>query len=396
MRALLLAAFLLAACEGADAAGSDASALPEDAALADASTPPRDAASAGLDAGRPEDASASEDGGDPCSRPGVQTIVALAASPALVKIARGAQIDLTLLATFSSGCVKEVTSVYLASSDPAVAAVDVSALAVVVRGLANGSAILQASTQQGGQGVVSNDVAVTVEDPTTPPPTETRALWITRFAYREDPTDGAADIRGIIDRAKAAHFNTLFLQVRGAGDAYYQSTLEPSWGGGKGLGEDPGWDPLRVGLEYAHQQGMQLHAYLNAMSGWTKSAGAIPDTTPPHVLRAHPELTCRDSAGSDSADGEYIYLAADPAYRAHLADVVEDVITHYAVDGIHLDRIRTPGPDYCHSPALDLAFQQEGGSWADFSRRQIDETVKAIHERMLARDPQLVLSAAVW
>ncbi|HEY3448800.1 MAG TPA: family 10 glycosylhydrolase [Myxococcales bacterium] len=391
MRALVLAVLILAACSTEPASGMDASTVSADGSLnpeADAGEVTPDAGGAGADA-----AVVIGDAGDPCGAPGVQKIVKLEASPDTLKLARGAEVELTVRATFSSGCVREVTTVYFTVSDPTVATVTTSADAITVRALANGSAELTATSEQGGGGVASNKVAVTVADPVQTN-TETRAVWVTRFALGSE-----AALKAILDKAKANNFNTVFLQVRGTGDAYYTSTLVPSWGGGKGLGKDPGWDPLQVGVTYGHSLGLQVHAYLNAMTGWTKTdAGPnpIPAATPRHILDAHPEFTCKTATDTYPNDDGYVWIGADPAYRTHLADVVEEVITNYAVDGIHLDRIRTPGSDCCHTPALDAAFKTAGGTWADFSRSQIDETVKAVYDRMVAKKPAMVLSASVW
>ena len=79
-------------------------------------------------------------------------------------------------------------------------------------------------------------------------------------------------------------------------------------------------------------------------------------------------------------------IAADPGYVAHFKEVVEELLTRYEVAGVHLDRIRTPGPGFCHSPELDRLFAQEHGTdttkWAAFSRDRIDEVVKAVREQV--------------
>ena len=398
MRTLVvaLALLLLAACSTEPlAGGGDAAIVDTDGSVsADAAVDPAaDAATLKTDAGSGADAALSGDAGDPCTAPGVQKIVKLEASPDTLTLARGAEVELTVRATFSSGCVREVTTVYFTLGDPTVASVSASASAITVRGLANGTTDLTASSEQGGGGVASNKVSVTVGDPVVAS-TETRAVWVTRFALSSE-----AALKAILDKAKANNFNTVFLQVRGTGDAYYTSTLVPSWGGGKGLGADPGWDPLGVGVSYGHSLGLQVHAYLNAMTGWTKTASGpnpIPATTPQHILEAHPEFTCKTASDTYPDDDGYVWIGADPAYRTHMADVAEEVFTNYAVDGIHLDRIRTPCADCCHTAALDAAFQAEGGTWDDFSRKQIDETVKAIYDRIIAKKPSIILSASVW
>lgn len=91
----------------------------------------------------------------------------------------------------------------------------------------------------------------------TSPPEEARALWVSRFEYTT-----AANVDTIIARAARANFNVIFFQVRGAGDAFYSSQLEPcavALCGSLGNGQ-PAWDPLAVAIAAAHARGIELHA----------------------------------------------------------------------------------------------------------------------------------------
>src|SRR3972149_8637498 len=53
-------------------------------------------------------------------------------------------------------------------------------------------------------------------------PAEIRALWVLR-----SPLASPESIATVVEHARASGFNTLLAQVRGRGDAYYRSTLEP-------------------------------------------------------------------------------------------------------------------------------------------------------------------------
>src|SRR3982751_5111455 len=70
-------------------------------------------------------------------------------------------------------------------------------------------------------------------------PEQTRALWVTRTT-RTSPDA----IRQMVAAAQAGGFNTLLVQVRGRGDAYYASTLEPR---APELAGKPDFDPLANG-----------------------------------------------------------------------------------------------------------------------------------------------------
>ena len=76
--------------------------------------------------------------------------------------------------------------------------------------------------------------------PRVTPGGEVRAVWV----VRDDLTSPAA-IHQIVENVRAAGLNTIFLQVRGRGDAWYQSSLEPRAEGLAGAPAD--FDPLATG-----------------------------------------------------------------------------------------------------------------------------------------------------
>lgn len=245
---------------------------------------------------------------------------------------------------------------------------------------------------------IEPDAALDAQIDAQPVAGEMRGIWVTRFAWTTQP-----QLEAIIDRAAAANFNAVFLQVRGEGDAYYRSSLEP-WSRRLAgvLGRDPGWDPLQVAIDRAHAHGMELHAYVNVFTAWP-TALALPtaEGTKPHALSVHPEWLAVTSAHVN-ADSEYKWFTAgNPDVRAHILAVITELATNYAVDGVHLDRIRQPGADYSHDAVTEAAFaaakaQNAALTWSLFMRAQVDAMVADIHAALLAVRPAAKLSAAVW
>lgn len=67
----------------------------------------------------------------------------------------------------------------------------------------------------------------------------------------------------ILDRLKAANFNTVLLQTRLRGDMIYPSSIETFAGSLTGYtGRNPGYDPLAFAIEECHKRGMELHAWI--------------------------------------------------------------------------------------------------------------------------------------
>ena len=225
------------------------------------------------------------------------------------------------------------------------------------------------------------------------PPGEMRGVWITRFAFTTRD-----HLEAIIDRAAAANFNAVFVQIRAEGDAYYNSAIEPWARRLTGtLGRDPGWDPLQVAIDRAHMHGMELHAYFNVFSAWpAATAVTAAEGTKQHPLWDHPEWLAVEQDGMNG-DTEYRWLSPGiPAVRAHNAAVARDLLSKYAVDGLHLDRIRTPGPDYSRDAVTMAAYNASGMAWADFMRAQVSQQVAEIHAAVVETRPTAKLSAAVW
>ena len=63
----------------------------------------------------------------------------------------------------------------------------------------------------------------------------------------------------MVAAARASGFNTLLVQVRGRGDAYYQSAIEPR---AAELAAHPGFDPLASTISQAHAAGLRVHAWV--------------------------------------------------------------------------------------------------------------------------------------
>lgn len=259
-----------------------------------------------------------------------------------------------------------------------------------------------------------------VPDPEEPL-VEFRGLWITRFNWQGDPTPARID--QMVDNAAMAGFNALLFQVRGTADAYYDSRVEP-WAVALAgsLGADPGWDPLAHMIARAHAQGIQVHAYINVYPVWLNGS-VPPHTQPEHLYHKLVSLEGikdgKPRALQWNRDYEIpgeAYLRASPASTevdAHLLAVVEDLVSRYEVDGLHLDHIRYGGPSNSCDPITEeriggpcFTTVPEGhASFGDWQRAQVNGTVNKIYKRLfeepdesgqMLAPPGFNLSGAVW
>ncbi|RPI20766.1 MAG: hypothetical protein EHM61_26345 [Acidobacteria bacterium] len=246
-----------------------------------------------------------------------------------------------------------------------------------------------------------------------PPParnTEIRALWVDGF-HAGIRSKQEAD--QLIADAVRNNFNTLFIQVRRRGDSLYLKSLEP-------LLEDaecePGFDPLGYTVEAAHQAGLEVHAWINAMALWRN---APPPHDLNHVFNRHGLNASGDenwltylSSGSPQFPVGYFLDPGHPGVTDHLVRVYLNVVSNYAVDGIHFDYIRYPETEERHPKGSPVGYnptslarfarlcgrQQKPDPgdplWMNWRREQITQLVRRIYIEAKAIRPQVKVSAS--
>lgn len=238
-------------------------------------------------------------------------------------------------------------------------------------------------------------------------PVEARALWVTRFDY-----DSEAKIARIMETAARANFNIIYFQARAAADAFYRSDIEPCAVLLCGhLGGIPAYDPLEVAVREGHRRGLQVHAYLNALTAQPARISGVCDMIhesdpgqPRHLLLEHPDWVMTDRRGRKLPcpnREEYLWLSPGFAeVRTRLAHVAADIARRYDIDGVHLDRIRYPGPEWSYDVASLQEFGKDPASypaeWRAFRTGLVNRMVKETHDSVAAVKPAIPISAAVW
>jgi len=189
------------------------------------------------------------------------------------------------------------------------------------------------------------------------PADEIRALWVVR-----DALTSPESIDRLVDFAVQTRFHMLFVQVRGRGDAYYRTRLDPIAPGVAGSIAD--FDPLAYLITLAHRQGIVVHAWLNVFYVWSDPTASPP---PSHLAARHPEWLLTNARGvridrvprsrwkAEGIDGQFLSPGVR-GLRTHMANVVKDLIASYDIDGIHLDYIRYPNREYSFDPASRARF----------------------------------------
>ncbi len=190
----------------------------------------------------------------------------------------------------------------------------------------------------------------------------------------------------ILDRLKVLKFNAVFFQVKGMGDAFYESPYEP-WSaaisGTRGLA--PGYDVMNFLIEETHKRGMEFHAWMNPYRISTRASANV----------AFPALHSSINSGWVIDNPTIrIYNPALPEVRQRLNDIVKDFITKYQVDGIHFD-------DYFYPSGVthndDADFQKYGAAYSsieNFRRANVDKAIEGVFNTIKSLKPEMVFSVS--
>ena len=267
---------------------------------------------------------------------------------------------------------------------------------------------------------------------------ETRALWVVRTTMSSPDS-----VRELVRRAKENGFTDLIVQVRGRGDAYYESSIEPR---AEALTRQPaGFDPLALTIEEAHREGIKVHAWINIYL--VADLESLP-TSRDHPIFRHPEwvmvprgiatelYNVQPDRGAyldriiefsrlnhNELEGLFV-SPAHPGVKDNLYDIWMDIATRYEVDGLHFDYVRYPNPQYDYSRVSIDRFRQEiekkltpserrallaqfrrdpllyirrfPAAYGEFQRAQVTELVSRIYRGVKSVKPNAIISAAVF
>jgi uncharacterized lipoprotein YddW (UPF0748 family) len=270
------------------------------------------------------------------------------------------------------------------------------------------------------------------------PANEVRALWVVRDAMTSPEA-----VKEMVKQANATGFNTLIVQVRGRGDAYYNARWEPR----AALLENqpPDFDPLALTIKEAHAAGIKVHAWINTFL--VADAGALPISRE-HAMYKHPEWlavprgiahelyrgdpkapnyteTLASYAQNNKEELEGIFFSpAHPGVKEQIYNLWIDITERYDVDGLHFDYIRYPNRQFDYSRTSLDRFRAElekniapeerkrladaasndplahvnahPDRYAQFQRDQVTDLVERIYQGVKARKSEAIVSAAVF
>jgi uncharacterized lipoprotein YddW (UPF0748 family) len=249
-----------------------------------------------------------------------------------------------------------------------------------------------------------------------------RAFWVDTFNTR---LNHAADVTTIVERAKGAGANALFVQVRRRGDAWYLRGREPR---PEGVAMDANFDALAEVLAQGHAAGLEVHAFVVVGAIWNQTT--LP-SNPQHVFNTHGFTPAGPRSGADNwltrtrlPDGaatsnggyrfgtDYWLDFGHPDAATYTVDLLLDLVRSYDIDGLHLDRLQYPeiggssdgGASVGYNEVSLQRFREKydrpAGSdpaaddpdWSNWRRDQITALLRRIYLEVIAIKPGVKIS----
>lgn len=224
--------------------------------------------------------------------------------------------------------------------------------------------------------------------------TEMRGIWIScydlQFSDEERFKNYAntlfADIRSY-------GFNSVFVHVRPFADAFYRSEIFPWSSFLTGTqGKDPGYDPLPILLQAAHEQQLSFHAWINPLRiAFDTDLDKLSSDNPAkqYLTDENPD---NDTWVRESGGALYYNPTVFDVQKL-IIDGVREIVANYAVDGIHMDDYFYPTTAadfdkkeyeaYCKTTQNPLSL-------SDFRRTCIDQLVSGIYAAVKAENQNCI------
>lgn len=243
---------------------------------------------------------------------------------------------------------------------------------------------------------------------------EIRYLWLDRGTIVKAKSE--ADLIPLFDQFAKAGINIIFMETLNAGYTIYPSQIAPE--------QNPllkGWDPLKSAVKLAHERGMELHAWVWVFATANQRHNQILNQSADYlgpVLSRHLDWIMTDNQGNlfQPSSQKAFLDPSNPDVRAYLLSIFEEIVTNYDVDGLQLDYIRYPfqnpyfNDHYGYSLSAREQFFKITGvdpinlkigdnlwqKWTEFKVKQIDTFVATVSEKLKAKKPNLIISAAVF
>ena len=226
---------------------------------------------------------------------------------------------------------------------------------------------------------------------TPQPKREFRGVWIATVVNIDWPKNGndsaekqKADYLDILDFYHNENYNAVIVQIRAAGDAFYNSEYAP-WSrfltGEEGTAPEWNTDVLEWMISETHKRGMEFHAWLNPYRATFDEDFELLSET--HDYCTHPEWMVHYGTKN-------YYNPGLPEVRNQFSKIIVEIVSRYDIDAIHFDDYFYPYKIKDEVFNDSVAFATYGGNFKnleDWRRSNVDSLVKQVHDSVKSKKP---------
>ncbi|MGL4292964.1 MAG: glycoside hydrolase family 10 protein [Bacteroidales bacterium] len=228
-------------------------------------------------------------------------------------------------------------------------------------------------------------------------PQEMRAVWLTTNYMLDWPSVSGtsenvvqkqkAEMIRILDELRDAGINTVLFQTRVRGGVFYHSEYEgfSYFLTGKPNMSNNAFDPLAFVVDECHRRSIKCHAWIVCM----------PLGSEKYLQRQGiGDFVTRNKSFVTRHNGEYYLEPSSPETARYLSSMAVEIVSNYAVDGIHLDYIRYPEHASSYPDSKYYAASGKKTPLSQWRRDNITRIVYEIYDRVKTVSPEVMVSSA--
>ena len=223
------------------------------------------------------------------------------------------------------------------------------------------------------------------------PQREFRGFWVATVVNIDWPKNGndsilkqKKDYNEILNFYDELNFNAAIVQVRAAGDAFYESNYAP-WSkyltGKQGIAPKTTENMLEWMISETHNRGMEFHAWLNPYRAtFDLDTLALSNK---HDYYTHPDWMVKYGT-------KYYYNPGIPEVQDHLVSIIAEVVANYDIDAIHFDDYFYPYKINNELLNDSISYQenkQPNQSLEDWRRSNVDSLIAKTHRKIKQEKP---------
>ncbi|MGN0692358.1 MAG: glycoside hydrolase family 10 protein, partial [Oscillospiraceae bacterium] len=174
-------------------------------------------------------------------------------------------------------------------------------------------------------------------------------------------------VREAFDNMLSIGVNTVYVQLRPFGDAYYQSDIFP-----KGSCFTGSYDPFEIMVREAHSRGLSVHGWINPMRLMT--CGQMSELPSSYIIKQWFD----EGVNMYEYDGRMYLDPSKKEVRELICAGVTEILEKYDADGIQID-------DYFY-PTADMSWDEKSYSGSgeaipqeEFRRNAVTQMVREIY-----------------